>query len=368
MTLAWPLALTLLLLVPLAVWGFATVDLQRSARRRALGASVGATVEPTAGRLIAPSLMLLALVLAIVTLARPHTTIDVPSWSGRVVLAFDTSASMAATDVSVDTAAGDSGDDPDDRDSEDRGSEDRDGGETEATRLDLATSTARSFVANAPDNLEIAVVSFSTSGLVTMRPTDVRADVLAAIDRLRPAGDTAISQGLLAALDAGADSPLRLDDSAGGTPDEAIAPDTSTDGVPPLDLDDFGSAIIIVFSDGEDTTETNPLPIAELAGSAGIRIDTVGIGTIEGAVLELDGFSVSTALAEEQLQAIAATANGTYQRADESLDLDAVYDDVERSLRIDAEETEITGLFALAALIVAALAAAAGFLRDGRLV
>ncbi len=334
MTFLWPLALVGLAMLPLAVVAFVRFDRTRRARRAALGASVGVATTSPRRRFVAPVVLLLALATLLVGIARPSAEVDVPRFSGRVILAFDTSASMAATDVEL-------GDATDDK---------------TGTRLELAKQTARDFVIDAPDDLEIGVVSFSSAGLVTMRPTAVRNDVLAAIDRLQPVGETALSQGLLAAIDAGADAPITFEPGA-----------LEEGALPPLDVDDFGSAVIVMMSDGEDTTETDPLIFAELASTVGLRVDTVGIGTVDGSVLELDGFNLSTALVEEPLQAIAATTNGTYQRAETPVDLTQVYDSVERALRIEPDEIELTALFALAGLLLAFVAASVGIVREGRI-
>ena len=54
--------------------------------------------------------------------------------------------------------------------------------------MDAAKAAAHAFVEKQPDSIKIGVVAFSDGGLVTQQPTNVRADVLAAIDRLSPLG------------------------------------------------------------------------------------------------------------------------------------------------------------------------------------
>ena len=76
----------------------------------------------------------------------------------------------------------------------------------------------------------------------------------------------------------------------------------------------FGSSAIVVLSDGENTSRLDPLRLAEVASSAGVHIHTVGVGTPEGTVLEIDGFSVATALDEDVLKQIAKVTDGTYHR------------------------------------------------------
>ena len=56
------------------------------------------------------------------------------------------------------------------------------------TRMDAAKAAAHAFVEKQPSSIQIGVVAFSDGALVTQQPTTVKADVLAAIDRLTPIG------------------------------------------------------------------------------------------------------------------------------------------------------------------------------------
>jgi Ca-activated chloride channel family protein len=259
----------------------------------------------------------------LVGFARPQATIDVPQIRSTVVLAFDTSSSMAADDL-------------------------------EPTRLTAAKAAATDFVNDQPGVVEIGVVSFGSGGVVTMRPTDDRVAILSAIDRLEPAGGTSLSQGLFASLSAIARGPMLFDPAGDGA-------------IPAIDFGSFGSSIIIMFSDGEDTSEQDPTVLTELAATAGIRVFPVGIGSEEGAVIDIDGFSVATTLDEETLQNIAAQTNGTYFRAEDTADLTSIADSVERELAVEPEDIEITALFAIGALLVAALAGALSLKWTGRM-
>src|SRR5690349_21764623 len=71
-------------------------------RTRALARSGLTPANPRRARLrrhLPSMLMLAALVLLLVSAARPQATVPVPKQSGTVILAFDVSNSMAAKDV-----------------------------------------------------------------------------------------------------------------------------------------------------------------------------------------------------------------------------------------------------------------------------
>src|SRR6185312_11183771 len=125
------------------------------------------------------------------------------------------------------------------------------------TRMDVAKAAARAVVERQPPTVRVGVVAFGTSGLVTQQPTADRASVLAAIDRLQPSGGTALGSGLQTALTAITGKPVIVD--AGGNAVEPQGPD----------LGYHGSAAVVLFSDGENTTEPDPVAVADLAPSAG---------------------------------------------------------------------------------------------------
>lgn len=326
MSVLWPAALAGLVLVPLAI----VVYLWLARRTRpvaaaaTLGDGYGDVVNLGWKRHLAPFLMLLAITSMLVGFSRPQATVDVPEFRSTVVLVFDTSQSMVADDI-------------------------------EPTRLDAAKAAANAFVEEQPDSVEIGIVSFGSTGAATLRPTDDRTAVLASIDRLAPAGGTSLTEGLFAGLSTIAKEPIIF------LPDENGEAD-----IPDVDFGGFGSAVIVVFSDGEDTTEQDPAALAELAATNGIRIYPVGIGTPEGAVVELDGFSMSSALNEAPLQDLAARSNGEYFQAESVDELASITDTIERDLEVNEELFELTSFFGLGALALLALAALAAMAVKGR--
>ena len=323
MNFIWPTALLSLLAIPVVVWFYLRVDGRRTdASGNAPKLGRGPEGSPNTGkrRHIPAILAILALSVLFVGFARPQATVDVPQRSSTVVLAFDTSASMLADDL-------------------------------EPTRLDAAKAAAAEFVAEQDDGVQIAVVSFGQAGAVTSRPTDDRVATVAAINRLQPEGGTSLSQGLFAALSTLAQEPIMFDGET----------------VPEVDFGGFGSTLIVMLSDGEDTSEADPELLTELASRNGIRIVTIGVGTEEGAVIDIDGFMVATSLNPESLQALSAATNGEYIEAGDVDQLNSATEDLERELELVEDELELTGVLAAVALALAAISGVLSLIWTGRL-
>ena len=134
------------------------------------------------------------------------------------------------------------------------------------------------------------MVAFGAGALITQQPTDHHAEVDAAINRLTTGGRTSLGQAILASLTAIVGEPVALPD-----PDEPA----------PTDLGYWPSATIVLLSDGEDTGGPDAVAAAAAGRDAGVHISTVGVGTAEGATIEVDGYQVATALDEELLTEIA---------------------------------------------------------------
>jgi Ca-activated chloride channel family protein len=315
MSFGWPWMLVALLAVPLLVVQYRRL-LRRRADRRARLADLG-LVAPSAvstgrRRHVGPALYLTALTLLLLGLARPEATVAEPRREGTVVLAFDVSGSMAATDLAP-------------------------------TRMEAAKAAARQFVSKQPASIRVGVVAFGDSGLATQQPTTDRSQVLAAIDRLTPRGGTSLGAGIQTALGVIAGKPVAPPRQGGGV--ELTGPD----------LGYHGSAAVILLSDGENTAEPDPLQVAQLASTAGVKVFPIGVGSPQGSVLRIDGFQVATALDEQMLRQIASTTNGTYYSASDEQALAGVYDAINLTWTVQRRQDELTALFAgIAALLVAA--------------
>jgi Ca-activated chloride channel family protein len=294
----------LLLAVAVAVGlGLAAAYHWLQRRRRAVLAAAGLTAAGPARsglrRHLPPLLFLAALIVLLLGAARPQATVPVPRASGTVILAFDVSNSMAAKDIAP-------------------------------TRLAAAQSAAIGFVQAQPDTVDIGVVAFDQGALTTQLPTDDHEGTIAAINRLRVAGGTSLGQAILASLTA----------IVGKT---ATIPDPSSE-APPEDLGYWPSATIVLLSDGEDTGGPDAVAAAELAAAAGVHIETIGVGTVQGTTIEVDGFQVATALNEELLSQVAETTTGSYHRAEDAEALGAIYRTLDLRITTKDELLELTGV------------------------
>jgi Ca-activated chloride channel family protein len=125
---------------------------------------------------------------------------------------------------------------------------------------------------------------------------------------------------------------------------------------------------VVLFSDGENVSGPDPVTMAQVASVAGVRIHTIGVGTPTGTVVQIDGFSVATALDQSLLQKIATATNGSYHAANAGGSVAAVTRAIDLKFKIVSEHAEITGLFAAAGVLLLIVAAALSVLRAGRVV
>jgi Ca-activated chloride channel family protein len=174
---------------------------------------------------------------------------------------------------------------------------------------------------------------------------------------MRPQRGTNIGSGLQVALDAiyeGADG-FSATTGNGATP--TPTPDASK--VPP--------ATIVLLSDGQSNTGPPPLSVAEEAQNAGIKVYTIGIGTPEGTILQIQGRNVFTRLDEETLRGVADMTEARYFAATDDDELGEIYDELARERLVEDEETEITFLLTGVALLISIAAGGLGLLWFNRL-
>ena len=339
-TFAAPWALVGLVLVPGLAAAYGMVRARRRARRAELAALGFAPVEPAAptgnggnpptrrrrrGARLAPLALALTLLLLILAAARPQATVPDLRREGTVILAVDASTSMTATDVTP-------------------------------SRMAAAREAAKAFVARQPSSIRIGVVSFGDNGVVLQAPTVVQADVLKAIDRLTPQGGTSLGQGIFASLKAIAGGKL------------AITEEQLQGNIEDVDIGYYGSSAIVLLSDGQDTSRLDPMPLAQLAAVAGVKIHTVGLGDPAGTTVTVDGFTTATRLDEAMLTAVADATGGRYLPAPDEQALSDVYGSIDLAMTSTPVRTEISALFAAVALLVLVAAAATSILRTGRVI
>jgi Ca-activated chloride channel family protein len=309
-------------------------------RRRSLAAKFGnaglaegtATRRPGAVRRhLPPALFLVALMILIVALARPQTVVSLPRLEGKIILAFDVSGSMGADDL-------------------------------KPTRLEAAKAAAREFVLRQPSSVEIGVVTFSESGFSTQSPTSDQDAVLAAISRLTLQRGTSLARGIEASLNtiaAGTEQqPLTLSIDRAETPSPTPSP---------MPKGTYTNAVIVLLTDGENNQSPDPLTFAQAAADRGVRIYTVGVGSAEGAMLHIEGFTVRSRLDEPTLKQISDMTGGTYYNAATEEDLHAIYDNLNPQLVVKPQKIEVTSLFAGAGILLLMMGGALSLLWLGRL-
>lgn len=326
-SLQWPWALLGLLALPLVLLAYRRLLRQQSDRRAELARQglVVPTPRRDRWRHVAPVLLVAALAVMLLALARPVAAIAEPRREGTVILAFDVSTSMAAEDV-------------------------------KPTRLDSAKAAAKSFVEKQPSTVKIGVVAFGGSGIIAQQPTTDKTEVMASVNRLTPQGDTSLGRGILTSLSAIAGKPIVSNgDTEAGSADET-----------PIGY--YGGTAIVLLTDGENTSGPDPANLADLASAAGVKIYPIGLGSAEGTVLEKNGFSIATRLDEDSLKQIAEVTGGTYYNATDSTSLAQVYDSIQLNWVSRSVPHEVTSLVAGVATLLLLAGAVVSVLRRGRVI
>jgi Ca-activated chloride channel family protein len=293
--------------------------------------------RPGLRRHIPPALFLLALAAALVAVSRPTAVVTLPSQFQTIVLAIDVSLSMRANDVLPD-------------------------------RITAAQAAARSFIEDHPPRARIGIVSFGGSAQLVQKPTDRSEDLIAAIDRFQLQRGTATGSALVVSLatlfpDEGIDVESVVFGRAGGggagagkgvAIDRPAKPERERPA--PVKPGSYTSGVIVLLSDGRRTTGPDPIEVAKMAADRGVRVFTVGFGTVEGATIGFEGWSAYVRLDEETLKAVAEMTRGEYYHAGTAADLKKVYQELNTRFVMERKDTEVTSLFSLAAALFAAAA------------
>src|SRR6476661_8713495 len=193
--------------------------------------------------------------------------------------------------------------------------------DVQPSRLEAAQAAAKAFLAELPRHVKVGIVT----SLATLFP----------------------DQGIeLAALQGGRDRPrgFAIDGEKKEKKDfTPVAPGS------------YNSAAVIMLTDGQRTTGVDPLEAAKMAAGRGVRVYTVGIGTVDGETIGFEGWSMRVRLDEDTLKQIAQKTNAEYFYAGTAQDLKKVYNTLSSKLTVEKKETEISALFALAAAALALL-------------
>ncbi len=340
MSFLWPDSLWLLLAVPLLV-GLYVVVLRRRKKLALRYASLSMVREAIgvgqrARRHVPPILFLIGLTLMIVAMARPTAVVTLPTQHETIILAMDVSGSMRAVDV-------------------------------QPTRLAASQEAARAFIIDQPHNDKIGIVSFAGTAAVVQAPTENREDLIAAIDRFQLQRATAIGSGILVSLkaifpevefDLRASNPrIQTSDTGKGMSLDNRAKGPPKDNEKPVAPGSYQSAAIILLTDGQTTTGPDPVEAARMAADRGVRVYTVGIGTVQGEIIGWEGWSMRVRLDEDTLKTIANITRGEYFYAGTATDLKKVYQGMNSKMVLQKQQSEITALFVAAAAVFVLLGA-----------
>ena len=346
MVFLWPSLLWLLLLLPLLVLLYLWLLHRRKVAavpypglalvRQAMGSGHAWR------RHLPPLLFLLGLAALLLAAARPLAMLKLPSQQQTIILAMDVSGSMRATDVQPD-------------------------------RLTAAQNAAKAFIKDLPRHVRVGVVAFAGTAQLAQLPTQSHEDLVKAIDSFQLQRGTATGNGIMVALatlfpDAGIDiAALGGRQAMRVRPiDEITRPDPVKPPPAPVAPGSYRSAAIIMLTDGQRTTGVDPLEAAQWAADRGVRVYTVGVGTVAGELIGFEGWSMRVRLDEDTLKAVALRTNAEYFHAATAQDLRKVYETLSSRITVETKETEVSALLALAGAVLVLLAAALSLWWFGR--
>ncbi len=335
----WPQFLWALLLLPALVllyWWLMRRRRQASLRfaslsivREAMGRGPGWR------RHVPPVLLLLAFAAMLLASARPVATITLPSTQQTIILAMDVSGSMRATDV-------------------------------EPNRLVASQQAAKAFLAELPRHVRVGIVAFAGTAQVVQPITLSREDLNAAIDKFQLQRATAIGSAIVVSLsELFPGEGIDLGNMTFGRHNDPFAPqgrslDQPRDGqkpFTPVAPGSYTSAAIVLLTDGQRTTGVDTQEAAQMAADRGVRVYTVGVGTVDGEVIGFEGWSMRVRLDEDSLKAVARSTQGEYYYAGTAENLKKVYETLSTRLTVEKKETEVSGLLALLASLLVLLSA-----------
>ena len=320
MTFQAPLLLGLLAVVPLVAVVY--VLSQRRAKKFAVRYTNVDVLLAVAGRSwtrhLPALLALLALAALLIALARPQRTVAAERREATVMLVFDTSGSMLATDV-------------------------------QPSRLAAAQAAGNAFVAAVPDEFRIGVVGFGSAAQQLTEPTTDHARVKTTISSLQVAGATAMGDALKLAINS---ARVPIPDGLGG---ERRLP-----------------AAVVLLGDGSSTRGEDPIDVVQQTKKFKIPVYTVALGSQNGTLTHTDPNTgaVNTEKVPPDLltlQDIARETGGQFFATADARKLAAVYRNLGTRLTKTKEKQQVTSAFAGGAIVLLLAGAGLGLARGGRL-
>lgn len=333
----WPV-LYLFALIPILILGYVLILRRRkpyAVRFSSLSLVREALPKRSSWKRHLPfALFLLAISSLIMAMTRPTSTVTLPSTNSTIILAIDVSRSMCSTDIAPN-------------------------------RLESAKAAALQFIQSQNSNTQIGIVVFAGFAAIAQPPTTDHALLEATIQNIATARRTAIGEGILMSINAISE----IDDSV-------VSPYSSLP-VVALPAGEYVPAIIVLLTDGVTTSGIDPLIAAQMAKDRGIRVYTIGFGTMNntapmncnpyasysnpfdpfsGPFFGGGGGGFRREIDEATLKQVADMTGGTYHLAESSTELQEVFDNLPTQLFIVTETTEISVIFAAIAAFFIVLA------------
>lgn len=292
----------------------------------------------------------LGLLLLCTSLGRPQTVLMTPVRDAMVMLVLDTSGSMRAKDL-------------------------------QPSRIEVAQNAARQFIEDKPRSLRVGLVTVAGTAALAQAPTEERDALLKALDYLPLQYGSALGTGILVSLEAmlpgaGIDAQKIINDSSepgGGRKSPTSGQALGTPQSPsPANKNSSGqgrNSAIVLMSDGQSNMGPELKQMAELAALHEIKIYTVGIGTTEGDVVQMQGRSMRVKLEDVALQKVSAITQGEYFKADSPEALKNIYNKLGHRLRFEKRAmSEVTGHFALLGLMLVLVGVVRNWIRMGKII
>jgi len=338
MEFTWPVMLWALALLPASViWYVLGVRrIRRTTAQRFAEAPLFAQIAvrlPAVRRHISMGLYFAALGLLLGAAARPVMAVPLPVNRATVILAIDTSGSMAAPDL-------------------------------QPTRLDAARQAALGFLDAFPPGPRVGLVTFSTYATLMVPPTDDRGAIRDALATIKTQEATAIGDGIAVSLRAIPGRASSVPGSPAQTPGPgqpplgqspfgqpplgtppAQTPPASTPGQPGQPEDMPPAAIILLTDGGQNAGTADPIRMAALAKQLRVKIYTIGLGTAGGGVFQYQGQMVLVPFDPTLLQQIAAITDGKFFISPTAGDLKRIYRELGQTIGWEKRKTEVSALF-----------------------
>jgi Ca-activated chloride channel family protein len=316
-----PLLLGLLVVVPLVAVLYALMQKRRRPYAvRYTNVDLLASVAGRSWSRHVPALFaLLALAALLIAVARPQHTVAAERHEATVMLVFDTSGSMLATDV-------------------------------QPSRLAAAQLAGKTFVDKVPEGFRVGVIGFGSTASQLSEPSTDKVAVKATIDSLQVKGATAMGDAIKLAMQT-ARTPVP--DGLGGARKLPAA--------------------IVLLGDGASTRGADPIDVVQDTKKFKIPVYTVALGTQNGTLTHTDPNTGAVTSTEKvppdllTLQDVARDTGGQFFATADAQRLQAVYANLGTRLTKTKVKQQVTSAFAGGAIVLLLAGAGFGLVRIGRL-